>query len=147
LGIATCGLATACGGGNDAVEDDAAPTNTSTAVCSAEDATAAKEDLDLIIERFDDANARAGTTSRIALSPVIGEMQEVRRDLRALELPDCATEAVDASVEFMDKSIEAYLAFLSDEPDSTVTRLFDEAERAQEESVTKLAELFANAKD
>jgi len=53
----------------------------------------------------------------------------------------------DASVEFMDKSIEAYLAFLSDEPDSTVTRLFDEAERAQEESVTKLAELFANAKD
>jgi hypothetical protein len=135
----------ACGGGEETPQATGSPSGTDAAACSTEDADLIKSDLDPIIERFDDANARGESTSRIALSPVIGEMQEIRRDLGTLDLPPCAGKATALSREYMDKVIEAYLAFLGDEPDSTVQSLFEYAVRAQDSSVKELAVIYSKA--
>jgi hypothetical protein len=135
----------ACGGGEETPEVTSTTIGTDSAACSTEDAKLIKQELDPIIERFDDASSRGQSTSRIALSPVIGEMQEIRRDLGALELPPCAEKALKLSIRYMDRTIDGYLAFLGDEPDTTVESNFDLARNAQNEAVKEIAAILVKA--
>jgi hypothetical protein len=80
-----------------------------------------------LIEEWDDAESVAGSTSRIALSPAVSELQRVRREVDNLEFPDCAEYAQYHLVTYMDTVIEAYLLFMADAPDSSVSDKFEEA--------------------
>jgi hypothetical protein len=75
------------------------------------------QECDMLIEEFFDLNEVASSTSRIALSPVVSEMQDVKRRFKYLEEPafcDYTNEYKEAVVEGMDYNIQAYLDFMTD---------------------------------
>lgn len=80
-----------------------------------------------LFDDWDDANRLAGTTSRIALSPVIARLQEIRREASNLQVPECAEKVNDVLLDYMDKTIDGYIAFMSKEDDDKVNDIFDEA--------------------
>lgn len=51
------------------------------------------ENLEEIAERWDDAIDIASSTSRIALSGPVSDLQEIRRETRQQEWPECARAA------------------------------------------------------
>ncbi len=70
--------------------------------------------------RFFDAETRANSTARIALTTVIGAMQAARRDFSDLDYPACAATYRNAAIEAMDSSLYAYFSFMSQATDATV---------------------------
>lgn len=92
----------------------------STVGCSTKDAAAVKTAIDPQIAAFADQTTLAGTTSRIALSPVIGQMQTTRRAVAQLTLPACADAARTLLTAYMDARIAEYLAFAAQHSDTEV---------------------------
>ena len=80
-----------------------------------------------LFDDWDDANRLAGTTSRIALSPAIARLQEIRREASDLQVPQCAEKVNDMLLDYMDKTIDGYIAFMSEEDDNKVNDIFDKA--------------------
>lgn len=68
-----------------------------------------------MLERWDDANAIAGSTARMSLAGPLADLQEIRRDADDLEHPECANEVHDSMINFMDLTIDSYLSFMSDD--------------------------------
>ncbi len=73
------------------------------------------------LDKFYDATRRADATPRIALSPVIGEMQQIRRDYKNLQHPSCADAYFQYVVAGMDETIEAYISFMGQQSDWIVS--------------------------
>ena len=71
-----------------------------------------------ITKRFDDVMKRADVTPRIALSSVVGEMQQVRRDYESIVAPTCARDAHRAYLDAMDAQIDLYLLFMAQASES-----------------------------
>ena len=72
------------------------------------------------LDEWNDLVVLADSTSRINLSPLIRDMQIVRREAMKLEAPDCAADArahLDLSMELM---AVAFTAFMAQEKDSVV---------------------------
>lgn len=90
-----------------------------------------------IVDRWDDANALASTTSRIALSGPLGDLQSIRREAVALTVPSCADEAHTHLVAYMNATIDGYLAFASQD-DVAVRAYFDTAETLQDGFLAEL---------
>jgi len=84
-----------------------------------------------IVSEFNDKYKLANSTSRIALSPVISDMQDIKNDLNRLEIPEgCEdfTHRQEYCVEAMDYAIEAFLKFQSNSEDLDVIDLLDKAD-------------------
>jgi hypothetical protein len=72
-----------------------------------------------ITARWDDANTLANSTSRMSLAPQIAVLQGIRREAEALNIPDCATVAHGYLIEYMNQTIDDYVAFMGGrEPDA-----------------------------
>ena len=99
------------------------------------------EDSQSILERWSDAYDRAASTGRIALAPVIGELQEVRRDFGDLDPPEDAAYMHSAVLDAMNFSIDGFLLFMADEDEAEVSRLFSLAERSMGWAFDDLDEL------
>jgi hypothetical protein len=142
-------VAAACGGASSSPPDASSVTpdmNSPTPTgCSNEDATSLKASVHPLITRFDDANHLASSTSRIALSGVMTEMQATRRDLEALDMPACASLAKTQLVEFMNDDIDGYLSFMAQDADSIVQSKFSTALTAETQAVASWAAIFALA--
>ena len=95
-------------------------------------------------DRWFDAVEIADSTSRIALSGPVGELQAIRREIGVVEGPDCAAKAGLALYNHTDHVIDGFLLFMQEEPDSTIEAAFDEAgvwiEKYYKELDTLLAE-------
>lgn len=78
-----------------------------------------RDEYELLLEEWDDANTVASSTPRINLSPAIAELQRIRRDVANMEVPACdEAEAVqDATTDYMRARIDLYLAFAGDASD------------------------------
>lgn len=79
------------------------------------------------IEDWLDVVTLADNTSRINLSPLIRDMQTIRRDILALPTPRCAAVAVAHLDASMESSIRAYTAFMAQEPDTVVSAAITES--------------------
>ena len=90
--------------------------------CQARDVETYLEELDFTLEEWDDTEKRAGTTARMSLSPVIGELQDIRRRVRRLNFPECGEYLNDLVIVAMDRSIDSLFAFLGDEGDNIITQ-------------------------
>jgi hypothetical protein len=66
-----------------------------------------------VVARWDDANTLANSTSRMSLAPQIAVLQGIRREAEALNIPDCATIAHGYLIEYMNQTIDDYVAFMS----------------------------------
>ncbi len=117
------------------------PRPTSTPPCAGPELDQFLDDLQGLIERWDDKTELAGNTGRIALSPIVGEMQEIRREVQGLDEPWCAKETQLLMVEYMDEFIGGYLAFMAQESDSEVSKRFDVAEEKMDKAIAAWVEL------
>lgn len=118
FGLATSVVLVACGASHGST---ATPTP-GLSGCPSTDAKAAVDVLDPSVQEFGDELDRASSTSRIALSPVVGEMQKSRRDLDRADVPSCALEIKSAIIASEDDIIQGFLGFMADEPDSEVSQ-------------------------
>jgi len=82
------------------------------------------ENINLSIEEWNDVYKRAEATSRVNLSPVIGELQEIRRDTRRSDSPECGEFIKDLIIISMGQTIESFLAFSSQASDEEVANMF-----------------------
>jgi hypothetical protein len=78
-----------------------------------------------LLEEWDDAVAVANSTARIALSPMVRDLQGIQRDVEDVIVPDCARHGSALLTEGMDSIIDAFIAFMGDESDYVVGAKFD----------------------
>lgn len=67
-----------------------------------------------LARRWDDTEKLASTTSRIALSTPVSELQSIKRDTEAAVVPACLSKLKSELVASMDAVIDAYLLFMGD---------------------------------
>jgi hypothetical protein len=99
------------------------------------------EEVEDVFARWNDARMLASSTSRIALSGPIGQLQAIRREAERLDPPDCARDAQRLMLLYMDADIRAFLAFMSQQDDDEVTRIMESAYVAFESWLTELGKL------
>jgi len=76
-------------------------------------------------QRFDDSLQLANNTARIALAPIVRDMQAIRRETEAITVPVCATKAKGALINYMDAAINAFIAFMAQKPNSEIQSLMN----------------------
>lgn len=84
-------------------------------------------ELDDLRARWMDALEIADSTARMSLAGPVGELQDIRREIGALEGPECARMAGAALYMHADAAIDGFLLFMQDEPESQIDAKFDEA--------------------
>lgn len=100
--------------------------------CPEEEVINYLDNIDLLLEKWDDTKLRAESTSRISLSPEIGELQDIKRDTRRVDKPDCAIYLNDVIIIAMERDIDAFISFLSQDSDSVVSIKLEAAEEVWE---------------
>jgi hypothetical protein len=80
-----------------------------------------------LARRWDDANKLANQTPRMQLAGQIASLQAVRRDVQDLTPPECSKPVQDSLVSAMDSTIQAYVDFLAQKPNTTVQASFTKA--------------------
>ena len=96
--------------------------------------------MEALFDDWDDSTNLASHTARIALSPVIAQMQSIRRQVNDLKAPQCAKHVQDELMAYMDKSIESYTAFM-DNDSGKADRLAQEAAGLFEKFIKDFMEL------
>lgn len=109
-------------------EDTPTPTPKPEVECPDDEVEAYLLELDLLLEEWDDTVEIAETTSRMSLAPVVQSLQDVKREARRLERPECADYLQDLVVVGMESDISAFVAFLGQESDTVVARRMQGAE-------------------
>lgn len=122
------------------------PTNTSTpprvsAVCQSHTKDYLAQ-IEPLLAEWQDAVELADSTARIALSPMVRDMQRIRREIEDIPPPDCAQHGRSLLISGMDSIIDAFIDFMGDAPDATVSR---KLERGFEQMTKGLEELSSLA--
>jgi len=99
------------------------------------------EKVEPFVDKWDDTMAVAESTSRMSLAPQIENLQEIRRETEDLKIPDCANEAHEALIAYMDQTIDAFIAFLGQEDDDKVNRLFSLAQDSMRDWIELVEEI------
>jgi hypothetical protein len=73
-----------------------------------------------ILQRWDDAWALASVTARGNLSPVIADLQAIRREVQFAQIPECTKDANGLLIVAMNYGIDEYMAFIAQRLDSVV---------------------------
>src|SRR5574341_1463024 len=79
-----------------------------------------------LLTEFGDTVKVANSTPRIALAPIIQELQKTRRSISDIPVPRCAAGAATLLLTSLDEIINAMISFLGDESDSKINRQFDQ---------------------
>lgn len=84
------------------------------------------EDIGGIAQRWDDSVQIASSTARINLSDRVAELNELRQEVRALDVPDCAAGLnIDGqAISMMDNAIEMFNLFMLDRSNDYETALY-----------------------
>ena len=77
-----------------------------------------------INKRFIDAFNIANSTSRIALSGPVSQMQAIKQEAGRLEYPQCLETAQNNLLYSMDENIAAFLSFMQQDSDDVVSSHF-----------------------
>lgn len=119
------------------------PTNTPTptAVPCSVQAAEFVADLEEYFDDWDDTVNLAESTSRIALSPVVSDLQALRREISDLDPPACAGDILAPYIEYTDYTIAGFLNFMENEPDARVASYFDVANRWLDEFMIEFVKL------
>ncbi len=102
-------------------------------------------DLDVITKDWADATLLAGSTSRIALSGPLKDMQDIYQETSEMAVPVCMEKTQGHLVSSMRFAIDGFLAFMSQESDSVVTTKFETSSNHMNSYVTELADTLGCA--
>lgn len=72
-------------------------------------------DLNAIFVKWNDANRLADSTSRIALSGPVGNLQAIKREASSITVPACLDEAKQSLLDGMGANIEGFMIFMANE--------------------------------
>ena len=125
VGLLAVVVLVGCGGSPAAL----APTNVPS--CK-EQAAVLVSQIQPLAREWDDANTLASSTPRSSLSAQIDKLQAMRRKAQDLEAPQCAFLVRQRLIDAMDNTINGYLAFLSQKPESEVNKYFDQAKQSMD---------------
>lgn len=115
--------------------------------CTQEKFNAAMVKIEDVYTRFSDTASLAGSTSRIALSGPVGNMQSIYREAQKLDLPTCLAQAKDHMENVMFWTLEGYDRFMLQKEESLVKSAFEEADRYMLNFVKELDRLRACVPD
>jgi len=102
--------------------------------------------LEALFDEWDDANTIASNTARISLGTAVKDLQAIRRQVSDLEVPGCALSVKQLCVNYMDTIIEAYLAFMREDPNAKVQAIMDQGQEALIVFTMALVELKTGVK-
>jgi len=105
--------------------------------CADQVASYAEEIADPLT-KWQSLNEVGMSTSRIALSPLVVEMAECRREIAKVEPPSCAEEQVAQLLAGMDLVMEGWLGFLGKKSDSEVSDNMEVGYNAMTEALKEL---------
>lgn len=88
------------------------------------------EETDDLLGRWADTYRLAANTSRIALSPLVQRMQDMRSEAAKQDVPGCAKDIHAHLLDSMDSTIDAYLIFMGDGTESETGAKFRESGEA-----------------
>lgn len=77
-------------------------------------------EVEPLLEQWDDALVLAGSTARVNLSGPVGTLQQLARDIKAIEPPICAVDAYGYLVTYLDAKVDKFLLFMSQANDMEV---------------------------
>ena len=126
-----------------AVKSTAAQTITlvDNALSCTREAQAYRSSLAPILSEWSDAEKLANSSPRIALPPVVSQLQSIRRKMNNLTPGSCVETVHTNFIGSMDESIAGFLSFMSQEPDETVQRHFKTSTFMAETAVSLLTTL------
>lgn len=107
----------------------------------AQQAAPAITQLQSIAREWDDATKLANSTPRASLAAQIGNLQAIRRKTQDVEMPECANAVKAALVASMDSTINGFIAFLGQKPDSEVRGHFEQAAKSMTDFGKAIADL------
>lgn len=93
------------------------------------------------IDQFADVRKRANASPRISLSPVVGEMQDLRRQYKNSIAPACGERLQVLVVAAMDAEITTYIDFMSQQSDYVVQADMRVADLAWQEVSREMKEI------
>jgi len=94
-----------------------------------------------LLEEWDDAVEVANSTARIALSPMVRDMQGIERDVEDVTVPDCARHGSGLLIDGMGSVIDAFIAFMGEESESVVGLYFSNGYEGMTMGLEQLAAL------
>lgn len=94
--------------------------------------------LNQLMINFDDLDNIAGATSRINLTDPILKMQEIKQQFQQTTGPKCTNTASYYFVTYMNKDIDAFLAFSTQAPDAEVTKQLKDAQDFRDLTVSEI---------
>jgi hypothetical protein len=103
--------------------------------------TAYFADARSLIMELRDAIDLGASSSRIALGPVVSEMQSIKRDFDDLDAPRCAAEVDSLISAGMQDCIDGFLAFMANEDESAVMVHFNAGLQSIQEASSLMAEM------
>ena len=89
----------------------------SPALCGLTKIRRAVPEIRAVRAKFDDASALAGSTSRIALSGPVAQLQAIRREAEALVVPRCLAPARAELVAAISEFTDAMMLFMANSDD------------------------------
>lgn len=113
--------------------------------CGVNRVKAAQEEFADVLEDWLEAESAAAATPRIALVSRIQAMEEVRATLLDLEVPGCVQGVIEELAQGMAFTVEAYLAFLEEQPTAVIQSGFDNANLHMLQAEDELDEVQACA--
>lgn len=96
--------------------------------CTAEDVQAFLDELEPILDRWDDRAKLTGVTDRTNLVPIVSDLQDLKHAVQELGAPRCAEEAQYKAVAYMDQYIDSHLARMALAGGPTVSAEFARAD-------------------
>ncbi len=85
-------------------------------------------ELDKLMAEWDDKDELAEQAPRMSLTPLISDLQDLKREIDALEHPACTDKVAGYLSVYMSTRLDAYTAFLGKESDTSVATKLHEAE-------------------
>jgi hypothetical protein len=105
-------------------------------ICSNQEIEQLTKKLDVIIEDWNDANSLASSSSRIALAIPVNNLQTIQKEVRNLEVSECAQPVIDNFLNITQNTIDGYLLFMQKKNESTIAEKFSESKESERLFVT-----------
>jgi len=98
-------------------------------------------DIDPLVDEFLDTWQVAESTSRIALSPLVRDMQRAHRELQDVAPPECAEDGSNRLILGVGSIIDGFIAFMGEEDDAAVSRKVERGADLMDSGMSELADL------